>query len=180
MSLQNLRLVTPAEPHHDTPPSFESLYRQHSAYVAGVATRLLGREPDVDDVMQSVFCMALKDLKKLRDPQAVRPWLATITVRVARSKLRVRRLRSFIGLDDAESYDALTVSGTSGPDRVLLGRIYRVLDGLPVDDRIAWTLRYIEGEQLEEVARSCKCSLATAKRRIAAARAVIDKVVTDE
>jgi RNA polymerase sigma-70 factor (ECF subfamily) len=145
-----------------------------------VATRLVGREAEVDDIMQTVFCMALKDLKKLREPAAVKPWLATITVRVARSRLRRRRLFSFIGLEDAESYEQLAISGSSGPNRVLLSRIYQVLDGLPVDDRIAWVLRYVEGEQLEEVARACSCSLATAKRRIAAASEVIEKVVLNE
>jgi RNA polymerase sigma-70 factor (ECF subfamily) len=179
MPSQNLRLVT-SEQISGRPLTFEDVYLRNANYVAGVATRLLGREADVDDVMQTVFCMVLKDLKKLRDPRLVKPWLATITVRIARGRLRVRRLRSWVGLDDAESYDELTLPGTAGPDRVLLSRIYRVLDGLPVDDRIAWTLRYVEGEQLEDVARACNCSLATAKRRIAAAQEVIEKVVLDE
>jgi RNA polymerase sigma-70 factor (ECF subfamily) len=176
---QNLRLVT-SEPSSEGPLTFEQVYRLNAPYVAGVATRLLGREADVDDVMQTVFAMVIKDLEKLRDRRSIKPWLATITVRVARAKLRVRRLRTWVGLDDADAYQELTVPGTTGPDRVLLSRIYRVLDGLPVDDRIAWTLRYVEGEQLEEVARACKCSLATAKRRIAAAQDVIEKVVLDE
>jgi RNA polymerase sigma-70 factor (ECF subfamily) len=34
---------------------------------------------------------------------------------------------------------------------------------------VAWTLRHVEGESLEEVAVLCDCSLATAKRRIASA-----------
>jgi RNA polymerase sigma-70 factor (ECF subfamily) len=42
--------------------------------------------------------------------------------------------------------------------------------------RIAWTLRYVEREKLEEVARLCGCSLATAKRRIAATQAAIEEV----
>jgi RNA polymerase sigma-70 factor (ECF subfamily) len=40
-----------------------------------------------------------------------------------------------------------------------------------VEQRLAWTLRHIEGERLEDVAARCGCSLATAKRRIAAAHA---------
>jgi RNA polymerase sigma-70 factor (ECF subfamily) len=34
---------------------------------------------------------------------------------------------------------------------------------------VAWTLRHVEGQKLEEVAQYCRCSLATAKRRISAA-----------
>jgi RNA polymerase sigma-70 factor (ECF subfamily) len=40
---------------------------------------------------------------------------------------------------------------------------------MPADRRIAWMLRRVEGLALHEVASACSCSLATAKRRIAAA-----------
>jgi RNA polymerase sigma-70 factor (ECF subfamily) len=39
---------------------------------------------------------------------------------------------------------------------------------VPTEQRIAWALRHVEGEALEDVARACACSLATVKRRIAA------------
>ena len=41
---------------------------------------------------------------------------------------------------------------------------------LPADERIAWTLRYVERHRLETVAVMMDCSLATAKRRIARAQ----------
>jgi RNA polymerase sigma-70 factor (ECF subfamily) len=37
----------------------------------------------------------------------------------------------------------------------------------------AWELRYVDGHKLEQVASLCDCSLATAKRRIAAADAIV-------
>jgi RNA polymerase sigma-70 factor (ECF subfamily) len=37
---------------------------------------------------------------------------------------------------------------------------------MPADDRIAWTLRYVDHHRLEVVATLTNCSLATAKRRI--------------
>jgi RNA polymerase sigma-70 factor (ECF subfamily) len=61
-----------------------------------------------------------------------------------------------------------------------LGRVYTLLEHLPVDARIAWTLRQVEGEQLEAVAAICGCSLATAKRRIGAVQAKIDEVLGHE
>jgi RNA polymerase sigma-70 factor (ECF subfamily) len=53
-----------------------------------------------------------------------------------------------------------------------------VLDRLPVNERLAWSLRHIEGEQLESVAVLCGCSLATAKRRIAAAQQAVERSLT--
>jgi RNA polymerase sigma-70 factor (ECF subfamily) len=40
--------------------------------------------------------------------------------------------------------------------------------------RLAWTLRRVEGLELAEVASLAHCSLATAKRRIAAGDAVVE------
>jgi hypothetical protein len=56
---------------------------------------------------------------------------------------------------------------------------HRVLDGMPANQRIAWSLRHIEGEPLENVASLAGCSLATAKRRIAAAAAHIEGAFSD-
>ncbi len=63
---------------------------------------------------------------------------------------------------------------------MLLKRVYAILEELSVNERLAWTLRYVEREQLDDVARLCGCSLATAKRRIAAAQAAIDAIMSDE
>jgi RNA polymerase sigma-70 factor (ECF subfamily) len=53
--------------------------------------------------------------------------------------------------------------------RAELALLDRMLARLPTKERMAWMLRYVEGCELPEVARMCGCSLATAKRRIAAA-----------
>ena len=43
---------------------------------------------------------------------------------------------------------------------------YAALDALPVDERIAFALRFIDGMELTEVAAACETSLATIKRRL--------------
>ena len=101
-------------------------------------------------------------------------WLATITVRVVRHRLRARRLRRFLGLDAQADYAGLIDPSASPLDKLLVRAVYRVLDELPVDDRLAFTLHHIEGEKLEVVARLCRCSCATAKRRIARAQQAIE------
>ena len=59
-------------------------------------------------------------------------------------------------------------------------RCTSVLDGMDVDDRVAFVLHCIEGETLDAVAGICRCSLATAKRRIARAQQAIDRLVGDD
>lgn len=149
----------------------DQLFREHSHYVAGVATRLLGRDDEVGDVVQDVFIQAMKDLPQLRNPDAARAWLAQIAVRTARRRLRKRRFREIFLPRPEEAYAHIASPGV-GPERATeLRNVYRALDALGVDDRLAWVLRHIEGHPLEDAAQLCGCSLATVKRRVARADA---------
>ncbi len=158
---------------------FDSVFKRYSPYVAAVAHRLLGRDADVDDTVQEVFMVAVRGLARVRDPLAVKSWLARIAVRVSRRKLQMRRFRNFLGFDDPAAYDAIADDQASPEQRALLQRVYRVLDSLPADQRIAWTLRHIEGEQLDAVAALSGCSIATAKRRITAAARTLEEAFSD-
>jgi RNA polymerase sigma-70 factor (ECF subfamily) len=172
-----LRVVEPASAVGDV----EEAFRAYSGYVAAVAARLLGRDGEVDDVVQETFIVAMKGLDRLRDPAAVKDWLATVTVRIARRRLRLRRFFSVLRREGSAADAEELVSRDASPeDRAVLARVYAALDAIPVNQRIAWTLRHVEGEQLDRVARLCGCSLATAKRRITAAHELISRLVCDE
>jgi RNA polymerase sigma-70 factor (ECF subfamily) len=153
----------------------EDAFRSYSRYVASIALRMLGRDDDVDDVVQEVFVVAMRGLRKLREPAAIKGWLATVAVRIVRRKLRRRRLRAFVGLDAAPDYWRFVVAANQA-EALQIVRAYHALDQLPVDVKIAWMLRHVEGEPLEVVAQVCGCSLATAKRRIVRAQLVLDEV----
>ena len=153
----------------------EAIYRRYVQLVGGIALRLVRSRAEEEDIAQETFVIALGELRKLRDGAALRGWLAQITVSQARRAFRRRKLRRLLGLetfvDDASFAELATAAGQDGEVRAELAALDRVLGELPVEDRIAWVLRHVEGEALEDVARACDCSLATAKRRIAAADA---------
>jgi RNA polymerase sigma-70 factor (ECF subfamily) len=157
----------------------DGLFRRYAPYVAAIAHRLLGRDEDVDDTIQEVFVAAVRGVHAVRDPAAIRGWLARVTVRVARQRLRKRRARIFLGLDEPVVYDSVVDRSASAEQRTLLARVYKILDSMPANERIAWSLRHIEGEPLESVASMAGCSLATAKRRIAAAAVKIEEALGD-
>jgi RNA polymerase sigma-70 factor (ECF subfamily) len=157
----------------------DGLFRRYAPYVAAIAHRLLGREEDVDDTIQEVFVAAVRGVHAVRDPAAIRGWLARVTVRVARQRLRKRRARVFLGLDEPVVYDTVVDKAAPADQRALLARVYKILDGMPANERIAWSLRHIEGEPLESVASLSGCSLATAKRRIAAASIKLEEALGD-
>ena len=61
----------------------EALFRRHARMVNGLAFRLLGRDQDVDDLVQDSFLSALRSLDRLAEPQAFASWLGSIVVRSA-------------------------------------------------------------------------------------------------
>lgn len=153
-----------------------ALYRAYAPYVAAIAVRILGRDHELDDLVQDTFVNALRGLRGLREPLAVKGWLATIAVRLATRRLRARRLRRALHLDrDVLDYEPICAAGASDEERAMIANVYRVLDGLPADERVAWVLRYVQGEPLHRIPELCACSLSTAQRRIARAQATLEK-----
>jgi RNA polymerase sigma-70 factor (ECF subfamily) len=148
--------------------AFEVLYRRHVSFALNVAVRIQGNAVDVEDVVHDAFIRAHERLAELRDAQLFRPWLGSIVVRLVRSRLRRRRLLSALGLAVAEpvDLDAIAAEDASPETRAQLAQVYALLQTVPSDERIAWTLRYIERHRLETVAEMVGCSLATVKRRI--------------
>lgn len=164
----------------EVPTDLEGAFRAYARYVGAIALRILGRAEEVEDVVQDVFLDAHKSLGTLRDPDALKGWLATLTVRKSMRVLKRRRVRRFFGLDELSDYAQLVDRAASPDDQALVAEVYRLLDQLPAPERAAWVLRYVEGEKLQRVAELCECSLATAKRRIAAAHGVLYGELSDE
>jgi RNA polymerase sigma-70 factor (ECF subfamily) len=159
------------------PAAFEVLYRRHAAFALNLAVHIQGTTADVEDIVHDAFVRAHERLEELRDSSAFRPWLGSIVVRLVRSRLRRRRLLNVLGLSGHEPVDLDAVASTEADpeSRALLAQVYALLQTMPADDRIAWTLRYVERHGLDGVATLTGCSLATAKRRIQRAQSYLSQ-----
>jgi RNA polymerase sigma-70 factor (ECF subfamily) len=148
--------------------AFETLYRRHSGFALNLAVRIQGTANDAEDIVHDAFLKANERLSELREGSAFRAWLGSIVVRLVRTRLRRRRLLGSLGLSSPEpiELDAIASPNADPESRVLLAQVYSLLQTLPADDRIAWTLRYVDHHRLDVVAQLVDCSLATAKRRI--------------
>jgi RNA polymerase sigma-70 factor (ECF subfamily) len=155
----------------------EALYARYAPYVAAIAMRILGRESEVEDLVQDVFATAVRGLKRRRNHVEIKRWLATVTVRRSIRRLRVLALWSLVNLDEEANTERIADPNASAEERRLVAHVYRALDRLPIKDRVAWVLRHVEGESLEHVAELCGCSLATVKRRIRRAHAHVTESV---
>ena len=157
------------------------LYTEYARFVGWFASRLLTRPDEVEDVVQEVFLIAAANLEKLTDPAQTRGWLKTVALRRAARKLRWKRVRARFGATPATGFvdDAIASPGATPEDRAALRELIELLERMPTDLRLAWSLRYMHEETVESVAELCGCSLATAKRRIAAAQSKIDEELAD-
>lgn len=144
----------------------DALYRRYAPYVGAVATRLLGRDSEVDDLVQDVFLSALRGLTQLRDAHAVRGWLAKVTVRQAVRKLRKRRILQALQRSGDVDYQQLAAADTSAEQKALLARVYRALDQLPARTRVIWILRHVVHEPLHSIVDLTSCSQSTVQRKL--------------
>ncbi len=172
-SAPDVNMTAPAMPR-----TAEEAFIAYSSYVAAIAHRLAGRDGEVDDIVQEVFLRAVKGLDKLNDEKALKGWLATVTVRVVKRRLWKRGVARKLGFGTPPPDEGRTIAPGATPEQqALLGQVYRIMDRLPTKQRLAWTLRHVQGQKLDEVAKACGCSLATVKRHIQAAHTYIQREV---
>jgi RNA polymerase sigma-70 factor, ECF subfamily len=174
--LGKARVLAPTEESPTLPLRFDEVFRRYAPYVGAIVLQLIGRPGDVDDVVQDVFMQAHKGLSKLRDPAAVRPWLRRIAVRRSRRWLRRRWVRRWFGEADVDDQPDLADASASPEERAQVAHIYRTLERMPRDERLAWVLRFVEGETLESIADLLGCSVSTVQRRLRAAQAVMGEI----
>jgi RNA polymerase sigma-70 factor (ECF subfamily) len=153
------------------PAALEAFHQRFSGHVLRVLARVLGTERDLADVHHDAFVRALGSLDSLRDPAALPAWVTSVAVFAARTTIQRRVRRRWLLFFAPEDLPAVAARPADGDAREALRATYRVLDGMPADERIAFALRRIDGMELTEVAIACGVSLATIKRRLARAEA---------
>lgn len=149
------------------------LFDAYAPQVHSTLCHIIGPDGELDDLLQETLIKAFRSLKTLESPEAFAGWLRRIAIFTARSYLRSKARRRWLRLVDAPD----PARDDAHEPRRLLRRTYALLDRLPPDERLAFTLRFIEEMSLPEVAEGCGVSLATAKRRLARARKRFDALV---
>ena len=143
-----------------------AVWQRFAGLVTGLLRRALGPGADVEDQVQETFVQFFRDVKKLREPAALRSFLIGVATRVARSELRRRRLRRWLLLTDSGALPDETAAGADAEAREAVRRLYTLLDRLDDRSRVLFVLRYVEGLELTEVAAALEMSLATIKRSL--------------
>ncbi len=126
--------------HPDAPAAF---FDRYGVYVERLLLRLIGRDGEIEDLLHEVFAESLEKISRLRDPGALRPWLARITVFTARTCLRRRTRGRWLSFVQPEDVPEIPSEPPAHEARQTLSSVYRCMDTLKPDDRIAFTLHVL-------------------------------------
>jgi RNA polymerase sigma-70 factor (ECF subfamily) len=148
------------------PGAAAAFHDRYARRIYGLIYRLIGPSVDLEDVLHDTFVRALEALPKLKDPEALDAWVMGVAVRTARTRLQSRARRWWLRL---MPHDCLPEPAAPEHDPIVaeaLSAIYRVLDTLSVDDRVAFVLRCGSGMTVDEAAHAAGVSRSTLKRRL--------------
>jgi RNA polymerase sigma-70 factor (ECF subfamily) len=159
--------------------AFEDVVRFYQDRLFSFALRVTGNAQDAEEVAQDAFVRAYRALcgypaDRIR-ALALRPWLYRITLNLARNRLRGKKPR-VVSLDHSASGEGDAPwepadDESRRPDALYETERRRVdiaalVASLPERYRAPIVLRYVEGLQLDEVARILEQPLGTTKSHV--------------
>ncbi len=150
---------------------FAALVRAEQARLLRMASRLVRDRDDACDLVQTVLAEAYERRRSLREPDAAGAWLRRILVSRALNHLRRRRLwrrirEAFGGGDAPEPADPGPPADALLGNARRLAALSRCVEALPARQSVAFTLRYLEGLDLEGVASAMGVGRGTVKTHL--------------
>ncbi|HJQ10574.1 MAG TPA: RNA polymerase sigma factor [Gemmatimonadaceae bacterium] len=147
--------------------SFSLLVQRHQDTCVRYAVRMLGSRVDADDVLQSAFMRAFRNLRSCRDRDRFGGWLYQIVVNECRTFATRRRRREQRFLSATGEIERAIAPGSDEPaDRDFGGHIERALSLLPADQREAFLLKHVEELTYEEISEMTGASVSALKMRV--------------
>jgi RNA polymerase sigma-70 factor (ECF subfamily) len=149
--------------------AFSLIVRAYETPVFNYVLRLVGDRSLAEDLTQEVFLRVYQGLPRFSLRCKFTTWLFQVTKNRVLDELRAseRRPRHLVALDDVPPLEALEVPVEQGET---VDALWRAIEGLSVDLKMALLLRDVTGLSYTEIADSLEITLATVKWRIYKAR----------
>lgn len=166
--------------------AYELLFIKYQPQLVGLVGRYLRDQDEVQDVVQEAFIKAYKALPRFRGDSAFYTWLYRIAINTAKNHLVSRSRRppsTDIDIEDGEFQDSSGIlSDIQNPENSLATEqleavVYKAIDDLAEDLKVAITLREFEGLSYDEIAEVMDCPVGTVRSRIFRAREAIEKKI---
>ena len=166
--------------------AFDLLILKYQHKIISIVGRYLGDQNDVQDVSQETFIKAYRAIPNFRGESAFYTWLYRIAVNTAKNHLvsKSRRPPNIdVDIDDGEfQSNSAVLRDNESPQASLATSqmeqvIFRSIENLPSELRIAVTLREFDGLSYDEIAKIMNCPVGTVRSRIFRAREAIEKKI---
>jgi len=166
--------------------AFDALFQRHFPTVYRQAFRVVGNQAEAEEVVQEVFLTLYEKAQTFRGASAFSTWLYRITINAALSKLRRRKRREELSLDDylprfREDGHHLVRPVVDWSNelegRLAKEQIYRLiqdaLDQLPPVDKAVVLLSDVEGLSDREIGTTLGLTVSAVKARLHRSRLVL-------
>ncbi len=153
----------------------------HQQRVYAHCYRLVGNAAEAEDLASETFLRAFQHLSSLRADPSIVHWLLRVGNNLSISVLRKRGTQPTVELEEIGERP----SNEASPEEQMLARsrqevVRACLDQLPVKERAAVLMFYLEDRPLDEIAKMLGCGLAGAKSRVHRARHKLKALVMAE
>jgi RNA polymerase sigma-70 factor (ECF subfamily) len=155
---------------------FRVLVERHSRSIFRVAYRMTGSQADAEEIVQETFLRAYKSLASFELRANFGTWLYRIAVNraldfLSSRKTQMQNRETYTINDSPDPEDARQVqlpASDPGPDRVLLSaeikkKLAQAMGLLTAAERVAFTMRHMEGQSIEEISRALNVKANAAK-----------------
>jgi RNA polymerase sigma-70 factor, ECF subfamily len=159
--------------------AFSIIVRAYETPVFNYVLRLVGDRALAEDLTQEVFLRVFQGLPSFSLRCRFTTWLFQVTKNRVLDELRAieRRPRTLVALDEMHQLEILDPPA----ERVeAIDAVWRAVDDLNVDLKLALLLRDIVGLSYNEIADSLEVTLATVKWRIFKAREEVQLALARE
>jgi RNA polymerase sigma-70 factor (ECF subfamily) len=145
--------------------AFAIIVRAYETPVFNYVLRLIGDRALAEDLTQEVFLRVFQGLPKFSLRCKFTTWLFQVTKNRVLDELRAseRRPRHLVALDDVPPLEVMDAPIELGET---VDALWRAIEGLSTDLKMALLLRDVAGLSYSEIADSLEVTLATVKWRI--------------
>jgi RNA polymerase sigma-70 factor (ECF subfamily) len=167
--------------------AFDFLVIKYQHKIIQLVNRYVKDPSEAQDVAQDAFIKAYRALGNFRGEAAFYTWLYRIAINTAKNYLILRTRRHSNYQLDIQELEALghspQLQGLETPEQLLLNEeimttLNKAIEDLPVEMRVAFNLRELEGLSYEDIALAMNCPIGTIRSRLFRAREAIDKQLT--
>jgi RNA polymerase sigma-70 factor (ECF subfamily) len=151
---------------------FDILVQRWDRKIQGAIYRFVGASEDARDLCQEAFLRAYRGLRTFKKDARFSSWLYQIALNVCRDRLRRRRGRTVVSLDelDENGQEAAVLPGPSPLElaeaRDISDRVARAVASLADEQREVIVLKEYEGLTFAEIAEVLGVPLSTVKTRL--------------